>query len=328
MKTPSRRSLLGLVAGGAVMAAGCLGDLSSDDGSTDDEPGSTGAYPRSRGSDTDELAPCPSAGDDERLVCYDKHDPEVDPAVLVPSSRSVAEGETIDFTLENRADRTLSTNFYDWRLEKYVDGEWYHVAPLFTNDPLMAVEPDHEHTWTMTVDNDGIESGESLTHAGGTESLTVAALGGGDYAFGARGWFDDDIDDSYRFVATFALEGEDIAVTPTDSIVDTRVEADVSSETLVAESNRAEADDDHRLGAYELAVLEDPGGDVDRRLITEQLFRNDQLRDVLALAHEYDTDTVRLEEYSSTVPVFGAREDGVYEYQDRYYRIETSEIDE
>ena len=328
MKTPSRRSLLGLIAGGVVMAGGCLGDLSSDDGSTDDESSSSGEHPTSRGSDSDELPPCPSSNGDERIVCYDEHDPEADQAVLVPSARTVAEGEAIDFTLENHADHALSTNFYDWRLEKYVEGEWYHVAPLFTNDPLMAVEPNHEHTWTVTVDNDGIESGEPLTHASGTESLTVGGLGGGNYAFGTSGWFDDDTDDSYRFVATFAIEGEDIAVTPTDSIVDTRVEADDGSEALVAESSRGEADGDHRLGAYELVVVDDPGGNVDRRIITEQLLRNDQLRDVVALAHEYDVDAVSLEEYSASVPVFGAREDGVFEYQDRYYRIETNELEE
>ena len=39
---------------------------------------------------------------------------------------------------------------------------------------------------------------------------------------------------------------------------------------------------------------------------------------IVALAYEYDVDAVRLEEYRASVPVFGSREDGVYEYQDRY----------
>ncbi|SEH12967.1 hypothetical protein SAMN04487967_1060 [Natronorubrum sediminis] len=334
MSAPTRRRLLAAASIGAL--AGCIEGMEPSGGSSDDpesdDPGSDGAPTTSSPPGDTKPDSCPTYGDNvDRVVCYD----DVDDAetVLEPDDRCVDDGDSIAFTLENGSDERLQTNFYNWRIDKYVDDEWYRVAPMGHNDPLMSIEPGESHTWTVTVDQSGDDDGELPVGSGGTEALTLPAVGAGTYAFRARGWFDGDShEESLAFATTFDLAGDRLELTPSDAISDTKWEDDA----LVAHSTRGDPDDDnHRLGAFDLERVSesevgtgDGGDEGPESVITEQLFRQPRLRDVIALSIENDADEVRLEEYDATHPIFGAQSDGLYEFQGEYYRISTRELEE
>ncbi|SDR14669.1 hypothetical protein [Natronobacterium texcoconense] len=318
-----RRHLLALVGTSGVLA-GCLEEFELDP-----SPGGGGGGATSVSSGGEDLPDCPAYGDRvDRVVCYGSGDD--DHVFLEPSERKAAIGDdSIEFTLRNESDRRLATNFYNWRVDKRVDGDWYRVAPLGYNQPLMYVDPGESHTWTFTPTDEAIDGEDGRPRgSGGTEDLEVPALGSGDYAFRARGWFEDERDEEIlAFAATFELEGEPLEVTPSDVIES----IDEKDGTLVARSSRGDPDGEHhRLGAYELEVLEsapDDREDEPRSLIAEQLLRQPRLRDVLALAREHDVSSVRLEEYDASYPIFGSRSDGVYEYQGTYYEVTTRELE-
>lgn len=344
-----RRALLVAVGGAAL--AGCLDGSSDDDGSDDDPdtPDDSNATDDSDATDdstggSDEtlrIASADLAGDcpayaDDHVVCYGavvahEHDFTGFELVLEPGSETVGRGETIRFELVNRSETPFATNFYNWRLHKRVEGEWFHIAPQMYPEPLMSLAPGGTHTWRLTVAEDEVSEGEPVDRSGerGTEDLSVAALGGGPYAFSARGWFQDSYEEgTYAFGATFDVDAPTLSITLTDAITDTYMQDDI----LVAESDRG-ASEGGRLGAYELRRVGDAGGDGDvpdgevTRLITEQVLRNDQLRDAIALATEHDVDTVRIEEYTGIYPVFGSDADGYYEVDGTVYEVTTEAID-
>jgi hypothetical protein len=221
---------------------------------------------------------------------------------------------------------------HNWRLDKRVDGEWFHIAPQEYPEPLMAIDPGGTHTWRLAVADDAVDASEPVDRSGetGTEDLSLEALGGGQYAFRARGWFEGGYDDgTYAFGATFDVDAPALSITPTNAIVGTRREGD----TLLAESDRGDPETG-QLAAYELRRIGDAGSDGDlptdgemTRLIAEQVLRNDQLRDAVALAIEFDAETVRIEEYTGINPVFGSP-DGYYEVGGTVYEVTTEAIEE
>ncbi|MDJ1432543.1 hypothetical protein [Halostagnicola sp. A-GB9-2] len=329
MERFNRRHVLGVIGAGTL--AGCLdtGGLTGSSNGPGESPGNGDDPLESSDPPNDLPSSCPDYGDSvDRVVCYDDLDSEADDAYLEPSVRTVDEGEEIEFTLVNDSAVGLETNFYNWRIDKYVDDEWHRVAPRAVNQPLMRLEPRETHTWTVTIDNDGIEDGEAVGLVGGTSDIDLAGLGAGAYAFRGRGWFEDEgHDEAIAFAATFELEGQTLGLTAMDAVVDTEWEG----ETLVAHSDRGDPDDEYTtLGAYELEVINNDvlEGVEPEPVITEQLLRQPQLRDTIALAHEYESSIVRLEEYHGTMPIFGRDSDGVYEYQGTYYRVRTEELEE
>lgn len=324
----NRRQVLAMFAGGTALAGCVSGDTGDDDNSDDDgngagnDPEPTDDPPESKLPDEPFPEECPAYDDVDRVICYDAVDAEEVPAILEPSTREVGADDSITFTLSNRTDAMLQTNFYNWLLSKRVDGEWYRIEPQEWPEPLMAVEPGESHEWSIAVDNAGIEDGASVSGTSGETGGTVEGLGGGHYAFRARGWFDEDTyEDAMAFAATFEIDADALAVTATDAIESTTWDG----ETLVADSSRGDPDSD-TLGAYELERVDDYDDEAPT-VITEQLLRNDQRRDAVALAERYDADRVRLEEYTGTSPIFGSRSDGVFEYQGMYYEVSTEEIE-
>lgn len=315
-----RRRLLAAISGaaGTTVLAGCLSgpfDPSTGTGG-DGEPGSPGP---------ERATECPDYDRVQEVICYDGVDPERADVFLEPSDRAVGPSEAIAFSLRNRSERTLQTNFYNWNVHKRVDGEWYHVAPRGWNDPLMSVPTGEQHTWTVTFDNDGIVEGKPVPRSGGTEDVAVAGVDGGHYAFRGRGWFEGDSHESaVAFAATFELDAEPMELTTTNAVGETEWE----DETLVARSTRGDPnDEDYLLGAYVLERIEAPTPKP-RRLILEQVVRNDRLRDVLALALEREADRVRLEEYDGTVPIFGRNSERTFEFQGSYYEVRTRELED
>lgn len=306
----------------AFPIAGCLGepvDPADADGSSD-------AYAdleRATRSEPPPLASYPDYGDRvDSTIGYDGIDPENDEIYLEPSTRTITPGEPIAFELENGRQETLKLNFYDWRIHSWVDGEWIRVAPQGSNDPLMQLTSGEAHTWTITVDNEGIEAGAPVPHVGGTADVTVPGLGGGHYAFGTSGWFEGQShEEKTAFVARFELEADPLPLAPSDAIQETEWEGD----TLVATTDRGEPDH-HRLGEYELARVEEPTAEA-RRVLTEHVVRDHQLRDALALALEHDARRVRLVEYNGWTPIFGVHDVQSYEYRGASFDVTARELE-
>lgn len=321
MQQPPRRRVLAALAGVAGgSAAGCLQERSlRPDGGTPTNGG--GGRTTTGGNHS---GSCPDYDGVERVVCYDDADPESADVVLAPGSRTVGPGDPVTFTLRNRGDRKLAVNFYNWNVHKQVDGGWYHVAPRAWNEPLMHLAPGEDHAWDVTFTDGDVGEGASVPVASGTEAVTVAGVGGGHYAFRARGWFEgDDHEQAVAFAATVDLDAPPLELAPTDAIASTEWDGDV----LVARSTRGDPDDeDYRLGAYELERVEAPGDDV-RRLVTEQVVRRDRLRDALALALDHDADRVRLREHDATYPLFGLQEPQVFAFRDAHYEVSARKLE-
>ncbi|ARS90779.1 hypothetical protein [Natrarchaeobaculum aegyptiacum] len=320
MVRPSRRSLLALAGSTVVTAttavAGCLSRV--EDATRGQFENPTDSLP----SAGENAGSCPDY-DVDWLVAYREIDPDEVPIYLEPSTDSIGETERITFSLRNESSSEFSHNQSNWRLHKRVDGEWYFLAPHDVILPLHSLLPRESHEWHLSVDNDGVEGGTAIersqTYA---DRDPISGLGGGEYAFGTDGWFDDS-DERVGFCARFELEADELELTPTGEVTKTKWDDGV----LVARSTRGDPESDHsRLGAYELERVDD---DVEGTpMITETVLRNDQLRDVIALAREHDADRVRLEEYDGTYPIFGSREDGHYEYDGETYEISTRELEE
>ena len=316
----SRRELLATLAAGSALVAGCVDDGSDDEPENGDGTDETADQPDTAGLDNlpEEGYPgtCP-AYETARVICYeavvgsddDAVGVESVPAILEPSTRSFAPGESVEFVLSNQSDAALSTNFYNWRLDKQVDGEWYHVAPFAINEPMMSVSPGESHAWSVQIDNSGIEDGELVPRASGTDDLTLAGVGGGRYAFRARGWFEDH-EDSVAFAATVEYEGDPLELTTTTLIGEVAFEG----ETLVAESTATTQANE----AYVLERVEGSAEEADG-VITEQLLRTPPRRDAVALAEEYDADRVRLDGYT---PERYVRDPlGRFRYQGQQYEL-------
>ncbi|WP_435551432.1 hypothetical protein [Natrinema sp. CGMCC1.2065] len=323
MRRP-RRSLLAAI--GSMALAGCLAG--------DDES------PANDSSPDDDLTPLPDddrtlppSGTDpngypdydvDRLVAFDEIDPGETAIYLEPSAASITESERLTFTLFNESSGGFSYNPYAWQLHKRVDGRWHYVAPRGINEPAHTLEPGDNFAWDLSVDNDGIEDGRPIGGHGVAEPDPIAGLGGGEYVFGTDVDFDDGpAEGSVGFCARFDLETDSLSLTTTDAITSVEWAGDV----IVASSDRvAPEDDDTRLGAYELVRTDD---DVEgTELIRETLLRNDQLRDAIVLAREYDADRVRLEEYNAVTPIFGVDDTRYYHYDGEAYAISARVIDD
>lgn len=325
MSVPARREVLALLAGiGGAALAGCVDD---GDPSTD----SPGTGPRNDPDDADPIqshlpdesfpSDCPAYETVDRVICYDAIEPADVPAHLEPGTREVGDGDSIDFTLHNDSESVLHSNFYNWRLDKRVEGNWYHVDPMGHDDPLMGIDPGGSHTWTLTVDNGGVEAGGPLPSSSGTEDVTVGGLGGGQYVFRAKGRLEG-VDEALAFAATFEYAGDPIELVPSDHVGATAWEG----ETLVARSTRGDPESDRtRLGAFELRRVDEPGDDT-RPIVVEQVLRRPRLRDILALATARDTDHVRLEEYDGAHPIFGLRGNRTYEFRGEYWEASAREL--
>ena len=130
---------------------------------------------------------CPSFDDRaDRTVCYHAAYPAgstgTDADLLLTAEPEVfdpdlddATVETLEFTLYNRSDWSISFNPYDWGIERRADGGWTHVAPDAVPEPLVAVGPGGTMRWELP-------SEPHPSPSDGTYRLRVA-LDPGVYAF-------------------------------------------------------------------------------------------------------------------------------------------------
>ena len=234
MLKPSRREILSaLSVGGGTFLAGCAvgSDESNETTSTaDGNTSSTGStstadgdnsstestqsppeFPENTSSDA-----CPPFDDADRVVCYDAVDHERMPLVLVPERQMLQPDQPTAFTLRNQSRQQFQTNFYHWQLYKHVDGDWYYILPQSWPVPMTPLGAGENHTWTLTVTTGRVSDGMDSDTAHGTGSLTIAGLGGGDYAFGTDGRFaTGSYEGPVALAAGFELTTDPLQLTPT-----------------------------------------------------------------------------------------------------------------
>lgn len=322
MQHRTRRDLLaGLGAAGTALAAGCLGETGVEEGDQSDgrEPGDT-TRPARPVESGEFAAGCPDYVSTERVICWDAIESGSVPGFLEPSARTLSVDSDIAFTLRNKRDAPLESNFYDWQVHKRVDDDWFHVAPLSWPEPLMTVDPGETHTWTLGMEDGVVAAGQLVPRLTETSDILLTGVGGGRYAFRARGRFaDDESDTPIAFAATFDIEAEPLPLTTTEFIRNIEVDGDV----LRAESTRGDPDSGYAEGlVYDLERLDPPVVDA-QSLITEQIVRRLPLRDAVALATEYGADRVEIEEVNGAIPMFASNLAREIEYQGEYFSVVT-----
>jgi len=266
---------------------------------------------------------CP-LGDEGRAVCY----PEQTGASLslTPADDELdLPADSTTFTLANDTDYEYHANFYGWSASKRVDGEWFHVAPQFWPQPLHILPAGASHEWSFAVDNDQSPTGGSSTD----QDVTLAGLGGGEYAFTVQGWFPlGDDHDSFRG-ARRALR---VTGRPGRTDADRR---------RLGVAGRRQRRRDHRRGTdrrrgavgVRRRTLRRPAGatrqgthhraDCPARSGdgSRPLFRN------TIPFFEEGVQTVRLEAPDATIPPFGVDEPQYIRYEGETYEISTKRLD-
>ena len=251
-------------------------------------------------------AELPSLPRNDATAWYRDADPETE-MYLQPSAEEAVVPGRLDFEFRNRSHADVRGNPLEWHLYKLHDGEWFRIAPDETLQPLTHLFPGDTKSYALRAFH-----GEAVPCDDGYE---VGHLGGGRYAFEIGVWRDT------VPAAAFDLLGDPVEVTPGEAI--TAVERD--GDSLFATSSRGDSSGEYsRLARYTLARVDSVPADADpERLIAEQVYRRDQLRDALGLVERHDARTVTIEEYNSTRPPFGSWESGFVEYRGDVYEITT-----
>lgn len=257
----------------------------------------------------------------EYAVPSDEFGPDEVPIRLERSTETVGlPRDDVSFTLRNGTDRVFNTNFYSWAIWKRVDGEWFHVLPRMTNDPLNPMEPGDEHTWTVEVDN-----GEEVGPVEGTDSVTMSGLGGGEYVFETDGWFEGrGYEEKTGFCARFEVEGSGIELTPTEN-----AEAERDGDAVVV-TDDSEGTEDTRFVALVVERVDET--EDAERMIPEQAIRGSSFanphkyRNTLPFFEE-GVKTVRYETYGGTHPPFGVQGSRVIEYEGGFYGVSAEELE-
>jgi hypothetical protein len=263
----------------------------------------------------------PWADDVERVVCWpDRRDA---PARLVPSTEAASlPRATIEFSLENRTDARLLTNFFNWSVHKLIEGTWHRIEPRAVNVPAMALSPGERHTWRLTVDNTAMD-GSVPRNPSGTSDVTVVGLGGGTYGFATDGTFPGDhYTEATAFAARFELSGPPIEVRPTADV--THTVGDCGD--LVVHTSRTRREGS-RLAAFALTPVAPsavPARASLDRLLPEQVIRNRQLRNTLAYRDRVEEgESVELVEPTGATPPFGRDGPRFIRFGGTVYRTET-----
>ena len=265
---------------------------------------------------------CP-LGDEGRAVCYPEQ-PDANLSLSPAADELDLPTDSTTFTLANDTDYEYRTNFYGWSLEKHVDGEWFHVAPQFWHQPLHVLPAGDSHEWSFTVDNGQSPTGVDADD----EEITLAGLGGGEYAFTADGWFPFGEGEMFRVSlgARFRLNGDQVALTPAEDVSASR-----DGDTVVVTTDEEPAENEEPTACIvERSAV--PAGQSAQRYITEQLLRPSPglavrplLRDTIPF-FEDGVQTVRLEAPDGTSPPFGVDEPEYVRYEGETYKISTKRL--
>lgn len=283
-----RRRLLASVAGsaslvGAATVAGCIDDVPTNGGGTEtpsaDDPGTAPSAAE---------VGCPDyeRRDVERVVC--SSEPQEDALVFEPdpTTASLPRAE-ITCEFENDREEDFQSNFYGWSLHVHRDGEWWHLGPYATPDPMHVLPPGETHVRRLLVDNTDLElvRPPSPETDDGEHGAGRHGLGPGTYALAITSSSEGS---STAYAAAFTLEGEAVPLEAPGTVRETERDGD----RLVVHVDSTS--EEHDLDRYDLRLsresdpLREP-----QPLVDEQLyhFQSAGLRAALANA-EVDVEEI------------------------------------
>lgn len=306
-----RRRLLALVAAGTGSAAGCIADGPGQENKGTPESGAELHCPAYERADVD------------RVVC--SSDPPEDSLVLEPDpERAELPHTEIECRLENDREESFQTNFYNWSLHRYRDGEWYHLGPYAIPQPLHALPPGETHVRRLVVDNSDLERVRppEVEESEGEEAASRHGLGPGAYAVAIES---DSEGPETAYGAAFALEGDPVPLVAPATVVGT--ERDGDSRVVHVESTSP----DHDLDRYDLTVRREPDPPRDPYpFVDEQLyhFRNAGVRAAFA---NFEPDVrvvvVRGDDSQFTRNLAGGRGPDFLEYDGETFALEVDPHD-
>lgn len=202
-------------------------------------------------------------------------------SIIVPSTRSASLDAETQFTLTNHREQVFNANFYNWHLQKYVEGEWHDtVGRRFSANAGGSLAPDESHSWSLSVRNDNLD--QPVEPVRSDENLTVRALGPGTYAFlivgsyGHRGqsWLANQ--PVIGYAAPFTLEGDQLELVPTDRVQQVDREGDTVVVTVGTDDPTSSVTVTKNTGTQTTTR------DQQSEYITESVYGNPLLRDILA----------------------------------------------
>jgi hypothetical protein len=318
-----RRRVLALLSASLVGVAGCSADGESGDGAstpeggtvttgdrTTDRTGAGATTTRSRtatdGADRttsrastetprptpDGSAEFPPRWDPER-VFWSRIGPVDGIALDAEVASSTLPEAGVEFTLANRSDRELSSNFSSWELYRWEGGRWYFLAPLFSHMGVSILDPGESHTWTFAFSS---EIPPHEVSGSGASEVRIQPVGGGTYAFAIHGY--STAFPGTLWAARFGLDGPDLSLEPSQRVNGATREG----ETVEVDAAANAAGPDARLATYVLSRT--PEAADPRPMITEQVYRRWPLRDALAFVGP-DVEEVRVRAYATSHPAFG-----------------------
>lgn len=334
-----RRALLSLC---GVAIAGCVGDdptdqqgvdptstdststaLSTDDPTettTPGEPITETERPPVVGVPQEE-SDCPGGRRIARIVCVPETDPESVPIAMTADAYEGSLPAEFTFTLDNGTETLLNINFYQWRVWKRVDGEWFHVAPQGWPEPLHQLPPGESHAWSLACEHD-LPSNAYPMGVEGENGATVGGLGGGEYAFTTQGWFEGATHENQTgFAVRFSLDGPAVELGPTDAVTGSSRDGD----TVTVRGENPNADEDTKVAAFVVSRVTDDDADA-RTVIPEQAARDYRLRNTLPY-FESGVAEVRYVQRDSTVPPFGVNDPYTIRYEGESYRVSSEVVE-
>lgn len=202
----------------------------------------------------------PSVEEETSIQWFHEAD-ESTAVTLRPETELIELDGAVDFDLVFNA--RVSSGCGHWNFFKFVDGEWFHVAPNGHNDSCRMIVPGQEEEWTLRAFNGTTVAYDDET-SGCAGSLTRGYLGPGIY--GVTVDFGHPTDESGALIE---LSGDEIAIEPTGGA---SAEQD-GAEIVVTTSNHD--DDQHPPDATLIAERGEPSADAEvDRIIPEQLMRD------------------------------------------------------
>lgn len=305
-----RRRLLALAAAGPGSVAGCIEGVPGRD--ADRTPASS-----------HELR-CPGyeGADVDRVVC--SNDPPEDTLVFEPApERADLPRAEVECRLENDREKAFRSNFYNWSIHRYRDGEWYHLGPYAIPQPLHSLPPGETHVRRLVVDNSDLERVRppETDTADGEHGAGRHGLGPGSYAMAIESSSEGP---ETAYAAAFALEGDPVQLVAPETVTGT--EDDGGRRDVFVDPTSPDAD----LDRFDLTVRRRPDPPREARtLVREQVYhvRTAGLRAALANVEGVDQVVVRGDDSQFTRHLTSGRGPEFLEYDGETFQLEVDPHD-
>lgn len=199
--------------------------------------------------------------------------------------------DSFSIVLVNNSNSTLRANFYNWRLRKKEDQEWFNILPEGFPDVVFELGPGERHTWRIKLDNQS-ESYIGKEVGSSKKTLELTGFGTGRYSFDTFGWFGD-IANKERFTTQFNINSGNLKLRTTGNLSSEK-EVGNRLEIILGKQPKTKGD-----GPFKCVISQTELDQVSSKLILEQIMQVDTLRNGLANLIKKDVDEVLVNNYSN-----------------------------